>query len=370
MSWAHKEVGMKFLHCADVHLGCPGGEERMRAFSNMLAFCKQEGIGILLIAGDLFDAPRVDERTAREAFALMQRYPSLCVMIAAGNHDPLCEGGNYDRKLPANVYVFGREWSCAEIPAYNVRVWGASFTSQSEPPFVPDQKKRRLTPGLYDLGVLHGDLTSRNAQSDYRAISISGIGACKVQYLALGHIHARSPVKRAGGTLYAYSGCLQGMGFDEVGEMGAYMGEITQDGLSMAFVKLCGSMTLEKTLNISGCADTTEIAALYDHKIGEIPGHRVALTLTGTLNGYHADVPALKRLLASRSAGLRIEDETRVEIDHSGVASENTLRGAFAKRMLEKIEQTEKNGEDASVAREALKMGLTAFEGEVAHDVD
>ena len=33
---------MKFLHCADLHLGCPGGGERMRAFTHMLAFCKSE----------------------------------------------------------------------------------------------------------------------------------------------------------------------------------------------------------------------------------------------------------------------------------------------------------------------------------------
>ena len=41
---------MKFLHCADLHLGCPGGGERMRAFTHMLAFCKSEKVEILLLS--------------------------------------------------------------------------------------------------------------------------------------------------------------------------------------------------------------------------------------------------------------------------------------------------------------------------------
>ena len=113
---------MKFLHCADLHLGCVGGQERMRAFERMLDFCKREGVSVLLIAGDLFEAVRADERTRRRVFDLLAGNPSLCTMIAAGNHDPLCAGGNYDGSLPGNVYVFGHDWSCAEIPAYGVKI--------------------------------------------------------------------------------------------------------------------------------------------------------------------------------------------------------------------------------------------------------
>lgn len=64
--------------------------------------------------------------------------------------------------------------------------------------------------------MLHGDLTS--ADSAYRPLRPERIAETNVQYLALGHIHARSEVRRAGRTLYAYSGCLQGLGFDETGE--------------------------------------------------------------------------------------------------------------------------------------------------------
>lgn len=361
---------MKFLHCADLHLGCPGGEERMRAFTNMLDFCSRQGVQVLLVAGDLFDAPRVDARTRRQALEALAGNPALCVMIAAGNHDPIGTGSNYDGSLPGNVFVFGKEWACAEIPAYGVRVWGASFAGESEPPFSFQEKKRRLAPGLVDLGVLHGDLTSPGASSAYRAISQESIARTGVQYLALGHIHARSMVRRAGKTLYAYSGCLQGLGFDEVGEKGAYLGEMGPQGLEMSFVKLCGSMTLEKTLNVTGCHNLSEIALLYDHRIGPLKGHRVALTLTGTVHGFTPDPQALARLLAGRAAQIRIEDETRPDLDYEETAQEDTLRGAFVRRMLERIRQEEAQGQDAAVAREALRLGLDAFEGEVTERAD
>ena len=73
---------MKFLHCADLHLGCPGGAERLRAFLGLLAFCKQEKVEVLLIAGDLFESPRADERTRQRVFSALGEDPALCAMRA------------------------------------------------------------------------------------------------------------------------------------------------------------------------------------------------------------------------------------------------------------------------------------------------
>ena len=89
---------MKFLHCADLHLGCVGGQERMRAFERMLDFCKKEGVSVLLIAGDLFEAVRADERTRRRVFDLLAGNPSLCTMIAAGNHDRAARRPRFARR--------------------------------------------------------------------------------------------------------------------------------------------------------------------------------------------------------------------------------------------------------------------------------
>lgn len=360
---------MKFMHCADLHLGGAGGGERMRAFARMLEACAQEEVQLLLIAGDLFDAPRVDARTADAVFDALGRQSGLCTLIAAGNHDPNCPGGNYERELPGNVHVFGREWSCVEIPAYGARVWGASFAEEKEPAFAPQKRRLRLTEGLYDLGVLHGEVASAGVRSEYRAISAECIAETGVRYLALGHIHARSLPARAGSTVYAYSGCAQGTGFDEVGEKGAYLGTLDENGLELSFVRLCGSMTVETEVDATGCADWTELARRCAQAVDSQPGNRVRLRVTGRTAGFAVDASALERMLAGRAAQVRVQDDAHLQRDYDAIGRESTLRGAFVRRMQERIARAERDG-DARTEQLALELGLSAFDGEVEPHVD
>ena len=94
------------------------------------------------------------------------------------------------------------------------------------------------------------------------------------------------------------------------------------------------------------------------------------LTLTGTTRGFSVDENGLLRLLTGCGAKIRIEDETRPETDAAGIAQENTLRGAFARRMLRRIAELEQSGQDAAAASEALQLGLNAFDGEVTRHAD
>ena len=356
---------MKFLHCADLHLGGAEPQERMKALWRMLDFCAKNGVQLLLIAGDLFESAQVPRRVRQEVFAAFAQRQELSVVIAAGNHDPLCRGGCYDEELPENVYVFGAEWSCVEIAELGVRVWGASFTEEKAPAFRPQRHVRQE--GILELGVLHGDLVSENAGSDYRAVTQSAIAAAGPEYLALGHIHQRSRVQRAGQTCYAYSGCLQGAGFDEVGEKGAYLGQWNEGRLEMAFVRLCGSMCIECGLEVTGVDTLQQVVNAYEERIGLQKQHRVKLTLTGQ-SRQAWDTAALERLLQDYALQIRIADETRKAADEDAIAGENTLRGAFVRRMLQKIAALENAGRDAATERLALQYGLEAFEGEVGTD--
>lgn len=358
---------MKFLHAADLHLGGAYAQERMQAFERLLAFCVRQKVQLVLLAGDLFDAPRVDEAVRKRTFALMEKCPELSILIAAGNHDPNCAGGNYDGALPGNVYVFGSKWSCVSIAELPVRVWGASFDAQTAPRFVLPEKYDRKADGCAELGVLHGDLVSLHADSSYRAVAQETIAKTGLDYLALGHVHQRSRVMRTGKTYYAYPGCIQGAGFDETGEKGAYLGELDENGLKISFVQLCGSLWLDETLDITGMQDALAIAKKAKARVRDARDH-VRFTLTGE-SGAPIDVPALERLLQGCAASVRIEDET-VTISDTAMARENTLRGAFVRRMLERIEEKEAAGESAAAEKLALRYGLAAFEGEVRTSAD
>lgn len=360
---------MKFMHCADLHLCGPNAAERWSTLNRMLDICAREEVRVLLIAGDLFDTPRADARTVQTVFDAFANMPALCVMIAAGNHDPNCHGGNYDRTLPENVYVFGSAWSCVEVADYGVRIWGASFSSEKEKPFVVKKRSVQRKKEMCELGVLHGDLVSAGADSDYRAISPVSIENTGLDYLALGHIHVRSEAMRAGRTVYAYSGCTQGAGFEDVGEKGAYLGEITENGLQLNFVRLCSSVTVEEKLDITGCKSAVEIAARYAQRIGQRKDQRIKLRLIGACE-IKPDVNALQRLLADAALGISIEDATSAVHDFQALAQESTLRGAFVRRMMEKIGQKERAGQNARVEHLALEYGLQAFDGEVEPNVD
>lgn len=361
---------MRFLHAADVHLGGANAQERMMVFENMLSFCSRQGIPLLLIAGDLFEAPRAEESVRRKAFRAMEMHPDVSILIAAGNHDPNCAGGNYDGALPGNVYVFGSRWSCVRIAELNVRVWGASFDAQTEPRFILPERTVQTGDGCAELGVLHADLVSENAESSYRALSQGAVADTGLDYLALGHVHQRSRLMRAGQTYYAYSGCLQGAGFDETGEKGAYLGEIDENGLKLSFVRLCGSVWREKTLDVSGLEDALFIAQAAQKLTGDARDH-VRIVLTGEVS-EPVDVQAVERLLRGKAVDVRVEDETTTA-DYASLARENTLRGAFVRRMLKRIENSEGSGAEAAAERLALRYGLAAFEGEVkthAHRAD
>ena len=86
--------------------------------------------------------------------------------------------------------------------------------------------------------VLHGDATQ--AASPYNPITPEQLAASGLAYLALGHIHQASGLLRCGSTCYAWPGCAMGRGFDELGQKGAYLGEVSDSGVRLDFLPLHG----------------------------------------------------------------------------------------------------------------------------------
>ena len=87
---------MKFLHMADVHLGCePDGrsewaQERKRelweTFRDSIADAERRRAELVLIAGDLFHrTPELSQ--LREVNYLLGSHPGICFALIAGNHD-------------------------------------------------------------------------------------------------------------------------------------------------------------------------------------------------------------------------------------------------------------------------------------------
>ncbi len=104
---------------------------------------------------------------------------------------------------------------------------------------------------LAAFGCFHGDLSS--AHSRYGPITHNEIAASGLHYLALGHSHSASGLKRrAGKTYYAWPGCPEGRGFDETGDKGVYLGQLEGGRVSLDFVPLARRRYLTPSLDITG----------------------------------------------------------------------------------------------------------------------
>lgn len=127
------------------------------------------------------------------------------------------------------------------FPDLNCAVHGAAFTAPECPTDSVLPGFRVPQDGLIHIGLLHGDVTT--SDSRYRPIRAADIAGSGLDYLALGHVHSCSGVLTAGAVPYAYCGCIEGRGFDELGERGFLFGEVGAGTADLRFVPLPGAAT-------------------------------------------------------------------------------------------------------------------------------
>ena len=226
---------MKVLHAADFHLdsplaGLPADKSALRRRelrdipARLARLAREEGVDLVLLPGDLLDGGRVYPETVRALAAALGEM-AVPVFIAPGNHDYFHPGSPYAvNRWPDNVYIFTQpELQGVVLPQLNCTVHGCAFTA---PHREDDPLAGFAAPpdGRLHLLCLHGELGTAGgyAPIDTRSLERSGVA-----YAALGHIHA-GVNGRAGQTLWAYPGCPEGRGFDELGPKGALIASVGQ----------------------------------------------------------------------------------------------------------------------------------------------
>ena len=225
---------VKILHLADAHIGAAlsflgaGADARryeaLMTFERIINTASEQGVQLIAAAGDIFDSNKVSEKFIAPIFEKIASVPKIKVVFAAGNHDPLTADSPFEtRKLPENLYVLGVTDDCITFDDIGLRVYGRSFESV----YMAGEERFSLTPpddDYINLMVLHGELRS-DMGSDYNSVTPGFIESSGMDYIALGHIHKHTEIRRLGKTFYAYPGCPEGMGFDELGEKGVYIGK-------------------------------------------------------------------------------------------------------------------------------------------------
>ena len=234
---------IKILHSADWHLDSPfeslssAQAKEMRFEARDIPFrirriAEEQKADMIVLSGDLFDSDLAYLESARvlsEAFKGMD----IPVFIAPGNHDALTSPSAYDRiAFPENVHIF-RKNRMEKIETPLADVYGAAFTDSFSGDLLRDFRADK-TSGKYSIVVMHGEIGTRGVYSPVTEEEIASSGA---DYIALGHIHKRTPLLRAGNTWYAYPGCPMGRGFDETGTKGVYLVTLSESGCRADFIE-------------------------------------------------------------------------------------------------------------------------------------
>lgn len=382
---------IKFIHCADIHFDTAFSElpaekaavrrdELREVFSRIIELCRSKDADILLISGDLFDGVKVTDETVAFLRDTFVKIPDVQIFISPGNHDPYMPGSKYDQvAFPENVHIFTDDKiKKIRLDSLKLNVYGAAFTSPYlEKSLLDGFSLSKEEPGVEyaNILVIHGEIVSSVSQNNcYNPIQTSDIAASGLDYIALGHKHTYFFEKSAN-TCYAYCGSPEGRGFDETGEKGIIYGEIYKNPLNQTVVKhefipCCRRVYKEIKADLTGCA-THEEALERINRFIDNPDDIYKIILCGSLkNGFLIDMNILRSRFSDKCFFIKFRNATSTEVDLEALSKETMLKGVFAKRMLLKIEEASKRGDDKNVKlyTDALAFGLKAFEGDVPYD--
>lgn len=355
---------VKILHAADFHMDSPFyslPEEKaalrrreQRELLEKLA-AEAENVDIVLLAGDLFDSNAGYWETCETLTRVLGSIKAQ-VFIAPGNHDYYTSRSPYAfMELPENVHIFRiPQIRSVELPELGVRVWGAGFGSSGCESLLHGFSVPKSD--FIELMVLHGDIAP---VSRYNAISEEDIAASGLDYLALGHVHTFSGIRKAGRTAYAYPGCLEGRGFDETGPKGFIRGEISREECALEFKPIASRQYRIIEADLTEADDAFEAAKAA---VGQGSGRDVArLVLKGAYSG-EIDEGAIIEALGDRFFHLTVKNQTRPRRGVWDGAGDDTLTGLFLADLKAKYDE-EKDPESRELLLLAARYGLAALEG-------
>ncbi len=369
---------IKILHCADLHLDSPLStldfekselrhSDMRAAFTSLTLSAKMNKADFLLISGDFFDGAFASRDTLSLICREFAAIPDCKIIIAPGNHDPYTTSSYYRRaEFPDNVYIFdSAELSFFDFPEKNTTVYGWAFTEEHMET-CPLEGFSVENQGRINLLCAHGDLDS--SDSKYCPIPSVLLADCGFDYAALGHVHTHGGVKQVGNCHIAYSGCLEGRGFDECGEKGAVLAVADKDVMlqfAAKFVRFCKRIYISETLDIGGARSNADVADrletfIAEKHFGEDTALRIRLT-GDVLGDFKLSASYLSEQF-SRLFMLEVIDATMPLLDCEKLRFDPTLRGEFY-RSLEPMLLSD-DTETRDTAAMALRCGLAALLGE------
>ena len=367
---------IKILHTADIHFDTPfsgmtpseslkSKEELKQVFENIISIVLNREIDIFLIAGDVFDNLSVNKSTLYFIKSCLERINKVKVFISPGNHDPFNEKSFYSMvKWPENVHIFKGKMERVILEDLKTVVWGSGFNT----PHVNESllKEVNRLEGYNNLMVIHGELASSKDGNDYNPITEEEIGRSKMDYVALGHRHKFSEIKKKDNTYYSYSGCPQGRGFDELDDKGVVFIELNDGLLEGNFIRTSIRNYYEKEINIENLFGYNEVK---NKIINEIPEEErrnnfYKIILKGDLSEEFAlNESLIEELIKQDFYFVKVIDKSEIKLDMEELIKGYSIKNIFAKKLYKKMQDAETE-EERELINLALKVGIQSLSGE------
>jgi DNA repair exonuclease SbcCD nuclease subunit len=302
------------LHTADWQIGrqyrqfsvddaVPLAQARLLAVETIARLASEHRVDAVLVAGDVFDAQTIGERTIRKMFNAMQGFSGPWIMIP-GNHDAaLAESvWTHARRLnalPANVHL-ALEESVLDFSALGFAALCAPLTQRHT---YNDLTERfddvETAAGLLRIGLAHGSIQGILADDIDSANPIAPDRAsrARLDYLALGDWHGCKQIDAR----TWYSGTPEQDRFKGNAPGFALLVEIAGPGVEPVVTRLATGkytwQTWEQSLAVASDADA--MIARLDAATG---GDVLQVIVSGQL-----DLAGLQKLTAAISrAGARV----------------------------------------------------------------
>lgn len=211
---------MRIFHTADLHLASDD-PETLGAVDTVLETAAEEGVDLLTIGGDLFDAPEDASRLRTDVRSRFSDQPFDIVAIP-GNHDADVFERGFDLGTDIEIVT---ETPCSEITVDDVAIVGAPFTprmtgelfSSLEATARDRDVRVLLLHCTLDVGFGRG-AAGDEAEGRYMPVELATLGRLGYDFVLAGHIHVgyRAEELSNGGT-FVYPGSPTSHSWSEEG---------------------------------------------------------------------------------------------------------------------------------------------------------
>ncbi len=356
---------MKIIHCSDLHLdskidGLPTEKSRIRrlevvlAFERLCSYAKNNGVKAILIAGDAFDTKKITIKTRDKLVSLIKENADIDFYFLCGNHDKDAFASSFS-VVPSNLKFFVDKWQYYYYD--NVCITGLVNEKNN---LDLSYGNLSLKPENFNIVVLHGQVAGYVSSTGGENISLPMLKDKNIDYLALGHIHSYSSGTLDLRGVYAYSGCLEGRGFDELGEKGFVLID-TEIKDFYTFVPFAKRLVLECEVSLDDCEDFFE----YKRKIIGVLRQNysadsvIKLILVGERTpDFEIYKDELSLALSELFFFVKIVDKTELKLEKSFYENDKSVKGEFVRLIAE-------SDLDAETKKRVLTYGLNALKGEI-----